>query len=188
MAGPTQSTPEAGNKEEPFPASTPDLSTDLLEKDSLDNFELNYDGTSSEDNVGGREEKGSAPQEDSVAGAGSNTPEGTMTLPSPADTTPQDNLNIQHTAIRQMPSQINPPGQTETLPQPESNQKREPITIRNPIQPIRTINPTMSKTKTSVPERQYFHTRAIIRSNPNDIRCGDTSANSMPLLSRFRAH
>jgi hypothetical protein len=115
MAGPAQSTPEAGKKEEPFPASTPDLSTDLLDKDSLDNFELNYDGTSSEDNVGGREEKSSAPQEDSVAGAGSNTPEGTMTPPSPADTTPQDNLNNPQSTIRQMPSLINPPGQTETL-------------------------------------------------------------------------
>ena len=134
MAEPAQSTPEAGPEEEPFPASTPDSSTDLLDKDGPDDFELNYNRTSSDENVGGgRDEEGSAPQEDSVAGAGSNTPEGTMTPPLPADTTPQDNLNNQHTAIRQMPSQINPPGQTETLPQPESNQKREPITIRNPI-------------------------------------------------------
>jgi hypothetical protein len=32
MAEPVQSTPEAGPKEEPFPESTPDLSTDLLRR------------------------------------------------------------------------------------------------------------------------------------------------------------
>jgi hypothetical protein len=111
MAGPAQSTPEAGPKEDSFPSSTPELSTDLLDKDGPDDFELNYNRTSSDENVGGgRDEEGSAPQEDSVAGADPNTPEGTMTPPSSADTIPQDVFNNQPTAIRQMPIQINPPG------------------------------------------------------------------------------
>ena len=115
MAGPAQSTPEAGNREEPFPVSTPDLNPDLMEKGADGDFDLDHNATSSEDNMGGGVEESEAPQEDSVAGAGSNTPDGTMTPPSPADTNPQDNPNNQHTTIRQMPSQINPPGQTETL-------------------------------------------------------------------------
>ncbi len=89
MAGPAQSTPEAGNKEEPFPASTPDLNPDLMDKSADGDFDLDYNATSSKDNMGGGVEESGAPQEDSVAGAGSNTPDGTMTPPSPADTNAQ---------------------------------------------------------------------------------------------------
>jgi hypothetical protein len=133
MAEPAQSTPEAGPKEEPFSASTPDLSTDLLDKDG---FELNYDGTCSDKNMDGRDEETFAPQEESVAGAGSNTPEGTMTPPSPVDRTPQDNINNQPTAIRQMPIHINPPGQTEAL-NPNQTKNESPSRTEPPFNPSR---------------------------------------------------
>jgi hypothetical protein len=109
------------------------MSTDLLDKE-LDNFELNYDGTSSEDNEGGREEKSSPPQEESIAGTGSNTPEGTMTPPSPADTAPQDNLNNPQSTIRHTPSRINPPGQTETL-NPNQTKNGNPSQSEIPFNP-----------------------------------------------------
>ncbi len=134
MAGPAQSTPEAGNKEEPSPASTPDLNPDLIDKSAEGDFDLHYNGTSSEDNMGGGVEESATPQQDSVAGTGSDTPEGTMTPLSPADTTPQDNLNIQHTAIRQMPSQINPPGQIETL-NPNQTKNGNPSQSEIPFNP-----------------------------------------------------
>jgi hypothetical protein len=134
MAEPAQSTPEAGPEEEPFPASTPDSSTDLLDKDGPDDFELNYNGTSSDENVGGRDEEGSAPQEEIVAGADPNTPEGTMTPPSSADTTPQDVFNNQLTAIRQLPIQINPPGQTDAL-NPNQTERENPSQIESPFNP-----------------------------------------------------
>jgi hypothetical protein len=148
MAGPAQSTPEAENKEEPFPASTLDLNPDLMDKSADGDFDLDYNATSSEDNMGGGVEESGAPQQDSVAGTGSNTPEGTMTPPSPADTTPQDNIN-NHTTIRQMPSQINPPGQTETL---NTNQAKN----ENPSQTEIPFNPSGLSTLQWAKQKQVY--------------------------------
>jgi hypothetical protein len=134
MAGPVQSTPEPGNREEPFPASTPDLNPDLMDKSANDDFELDYDATSNEDNMGGGVEESAAPQEDSVAEAGSNTPEGTMTPPSPANTAPLDDLINPQSTIRQMPSLINPPGQTETL-NPNQTKNENPSQLETPFNP-----------------------------------------------------
>ncbi len=127
MAGPAQSTPEAGNKEEPFPASTPDLNPDLMDKSADGDFDLDYNGTSSEDNMGGGVEESAAPQQDSVAGAGSNTSEGAMTPSSSADTTPQDNINTQQSgrchyiSTRQVKQK--PPRQIKPKTRTHHNQK-----------------------------------------------------------------
>ena len=148
MAGPAQSTPEAGNREEPFPASTPDLNPDLMDKSEGD-FDLDYNATSSEDNMGGGVEESSVPQQDSVVEVGSNTPEGTMTPPSPADTTPQENLNNQRTIVRQLPSQINPPGQTEA---PNTHQTKN----GNPSQSETPFNPSGLSTLQGGKQKQVY--------------------------------
>jgi hypothetical protein len=63
----------------------------------------------------GRVEEKPTPPEESIVGMESITPEGTMTPPSPADTTPKENTIIQPSTIRLIPKIINLAGLTGPL-------------------------------------------------------------------------
>ncbi len=87
--------------------------------------------------------------EDSVAGAEANTPERSHDSflsyqPYISGERCQSTINHQANAKNYQPLRSN------WSPQPHSSQQGEPVTHRTPIQPLRIINPTMGKTKTSV--------------------------------------
>jgi hypothetical protein len=146
MTGETkQSTPVAGTNEEPFPVSTPDLNLNLLDgpllaayqpssKDDLGDTELKFDASSSDESMEGKVEEAIKPSEDSVVATESNTPEGTMTLPSPTETTSLENTINQPTSIRQMPKPINLSVLTGAL-NPNQTKRESPSHIESSVNP-----------------------------------------------------
>jgi hypothetical protein len=131
MAVNLQSTPVSAAGGEPFPISTPELSLSPLDGQTLPAYqsskaddegetELNFDSTSSDENMKGRVEVANEPSEgdmsDGAAAAESKSPEGTMS-PQLSKFSPAGRISLEGTinqliSIRHVPRSMNPSGLT----------------------------------------------------------------------------